>query len=145
MRRLLQTSAGLAIALSVAHTLVALATFERLSAAALWFASAGLLLLCAALLNLAAWGQPPRRGPTLRVAVHGANLLLVGFGAAATWVLGPGPAYAVLLAMIGLLVAGVGLDRTAAASGPAAQEVHSLTSRNRAVEERIPTPGRGGK
>jgi hypothetical protein len=111
MLRLLQTSAGLAIALSVAHIVVAVSTFEQLSPAALWFASAGLVLLCAALLNLASWASPPRRGTVLRAAVHGVNLLLVGFGAAAAWLLGPGPAYGVLLAMIGLFVAGVGLDR----------------------------------
>jgi hypothetical protein len=111
MRRLLQTSAGLAIALSVAHTLVAVSTFEQLSPAALWFAAAGLVLLCGALLNLAIWASPPRRGRVLRAAVHGVNLLLVGFGAAAAWLLGPGPAYGVLLATIGLLVAGVGVDR----------------------------------
>jgi hypothetical protein len=111
MRRLLQTSAGLAIALSVAHTVVAASTFDELSTAALWFAAAGLVLLCGALLNLAVWAPPPRRGKVLRAAVHGVNLLLVGFGAAAAWLLGPGPAYGVLVAMVGLLVAGVGLDR----------------------------------
>jgi hypothetical protein len=110
MRRLLHTSAGLAIVLSVAHALVAVSTFDRLSPAALWFAAAGLALLCGALLNLATWA-PPRRGRALRAAVHGVNLLLVSFGAAAAWVLGPGPAYAVLLAMVGLCVAAVGLDR----------------------------------
>jgi hypothetical protein len=110
MSRLLHISAGLAVALSVAHAVVAVSTFDRLSPAALWFAAAGLVLLCGALLNLATWA-PPRRGRALRAAVHGVNLLLVGFGAAASWVLGPGPAYAVLLAMIGLCIAGIGLDR----------------------------------
>jgi hypothetical protein len=111
MRRLVHLSAALAIALSVAHAVVAVATFDRLSPAALWFAAAALTLLCAALLNLVTWSPPPRPGRGLRVSVHGTNVLMVGFGAAAAWVLGPGPAYAVLLATIGLLVAGAGLDR----------------------------------
>lgn len=111
MRRLLKFSAGLAMAVSVAHTLVAVSTFDRLSAAALWFLAAGLLLPCSALLNLATWLPPHRHARPLRAAVHGLNVLLVGFAGAAAWVLGPGPGYAVLLAMVGFLVAGAGLDR----------------------------------
>lgn len=113
MRHVLLASAGLAIALSVAHAVVAIATFEQLTPPALWFGAAGLVLLCGALLNLATWASPPRRGAVLRAAVHGVNLLLVGYGALAAWLLGPGFAYAVLLAMLGLLIAGARLDRLA--------------------------------
>jgi hypothetical protein len=112
MLRVLQASAGLAVLLFVAHTGVALVTYPRLTEEALWFAAAALVLLCAALLNLATWGPPPRPARPLRSAVHGANVLLVVFGGAAAWVLGPGPAYAVLAAMLGLLVAGAALDRS---------------------------------
>ncbi len=110
VRALFWTSAVLCIVIGVAHTAFTFVAFHQLSQRALYFAGTGLSVLFLALFNIAIW-HVPNFSRVSRILAHTANLLMSIFAILAVIAVPEPQAYVGGVAVWGLLVAGVLLDR----------------------------------
>lgn len=95
----------------VAHTTIGLLSFEPLSPNLAWYLDAGMAMLLLALANSAVWA--PTRHPTraVRWLTHAGNFLMSLFAIVGASATGEIRMYIGLLAMVGLFVTGMSLDR----------------------------------
>lgn len=95
----------------VMHSIIGLSSFEPLSPSYVWFLGAGLVFFLAAGFNVAAW-RGLRSDRVVRCLIHGANLLMVGFGLLAVRGAGGLRSWMAFAAAIGLLIAQLAANRT---------------------------------
>jgi hypothetical protein len=111
LRHIFWASVLLCALAGLAHTGIGLVSFEPLSPQLAWYLIAGMAVLLLALANSAVW-QPTRHpSRSVRVLMHVLNFLMALFGIVAARATGETRLYIGLLAMIGLFLTGMALDR----------------------------------
>lgn len=96
----------------LAHTGIGLLSFEPLSPQLAWYLNAGMAMLLVALANSAVWHPTRHAARSVRLLMHVSNFLMALFGIVAARATGETKVYIGLLAMIGLFLTGMALDRS---------------------------------
>ena len=111
LRHLFWASVILSALAGLAHTGIGLLSFEPLSPQLAWYLDAGMAMMLLALANCAVWHPAPHPARSVRLVTHVANFLMALFGIVGARATGEPRLYIGLLAMVGLFITGMALDR----------------------------------
>jgi hypothetical protein len=126
LRHLFWVSVILCALTGLAQTAIGLLSFEPLSPNLAWYLDAGMGMLLLALANSAVWHPIRHSSRAVRWLTHVANFLMSLFAIVGVAATGETRMYISLLAMVGLFVTGMALDR---ATKAVAAEDEAETSR----------------
>lgn len=110
VRRLHQISTYLLIALGTVHTSLTAAFHKEISVEAMYFASAGLAMICVGFLNIA-FGRVGGRDRTIAVLCYIANVLFAVFGVLTALAIREPQAYFGLVLLLSITVSAFMLPR----------------------------------
>lgn len=110
LRHLFWASVILCALTGLAHTGIGLLSFEPLSPQLAWYLDAGMSMLLLALANSAVF-QPRHPSRAVRWLTHVANFLMALFAVVAVSAAGETRMYISLIAIVGLFVTAMSLDR----------------------------------